>query len=85
MFDLEIEHTQMQTGTKVKRLMRTNDMKSLKTFILAVENEISKNTIFKSMCNLIYELQLEAKKKTKLKPVSGNVNFNMPVSQSIQW
>ena len=85
MFDLEIEHSQMQTGTKVKRLIRVNDIKSIQTFIVAVENEISKNNIFKSMCNLIYELQLEAKKKTKLKPVSGNINFNMPVSQSIQW
>jgi len=85
MFDLEIEHSQLQTGTKVKRLIKVNDIKSIKTFILSIENEIGKNNIFKSMCNLIYELQLESKKKTKLKPVSGNINFNMPVSQSIQW
>jgi len=85
MFDLEIEHSQIQTGTKVKRLMRTNDIKSIQTFIVSIQNEISKNNVFKSMCSLIYELQLESKKKTKLKPVSGNINFNMPVSQSIKW
>ena len=85
MFDLEIEHSQLQTGSKVKRLMRTNDMKSIRTFIVAVENEISKNSIFKSMCNLIYEIQLEEKKKTKFVPVTGQINFNMPSSSSIKW
>ena len=85
MFDLEIEHSQMQTGSKVKRLIKVNDIKSIQTFILSVENEISKNNVFISMCSLIYEIQLESKKKTRLKPVSGNVNFNMPVSSSVKW
>lgn len=85
MFDLEIEHSQIQTGSKVKTLIKVNDIKSIQTFILSVENEISKNNVFKSMCNLIYEIQLESKKKTRLKPVSGNVNFNMPVSSSVKW
>ena len=85
MYDMEIEYSELKTGAKVKRLIKTNDLKSPAIFIVAIENEILKNPIYKAICALIGELQKENKTKTKLKPVSGNINFNMPVSQSIKW
>jgi len=88
MYDLEIEYNELNypsmPSTKIKRLIRTNDLKSPATFIIAIQNEMLKNSIYKSLCVSIGELQKAEYEQKKLKPVTGNVNFNMPISKTIK-
>jgi hypothetical protein len=85
MFDLEIEYAETQTGSKVKRLVKTNEIKTPANFMYLIEGAIKKHSVYEALCRLLGEIQKDKSKKTKLKQVSGNTNFNMPVSQSVKW
>lgn len=69
----------------IQRMVKKNELKSLNVFLSLVCSEITGNKIFNSYTKLVGDLQDEQRKKTKLKTTTGNINFNMPVSQSIQW
>jgi hypothetical protein len=85
MFDLEIEYAETQTGSKVKRLVRTNEIKTPTNFMYLIDSAIRKHSVYEALCRLLGEIQKDKSTKTKLKQVSGNTNFNMPVSQSVKW
>ena len=82
-FDLEIVWP--ETGTKIKRVVRLNEIQKQNQFTNLITNELLKNNVFKTYCALLREIQNTKSSKTKLKPVRGNVNFNMPKSGSIKW
>jgi hypothetical protein len=50
-----------------------------------IESAIKKHSVYDAICRLLGEIQKDKSKKTKLKPVSGITNFNIPISNSIQW
>lgn len=84
-FDLEIEYAEMQTGTKVKRLVKSKEINTPSNFIYLINEAIKTHSVYEALCRLLGEIQRDKSKKTKLQPVSGITNFNMPISNSIQW
>jgi hypothetical protein len=84
-FDLEIEYAETQTGSKVKRVVRTNEIKTPTMFMSVIHNAVKGHSVYEALCRLLGEIQNDKYRKTKLQPVSGITNFNMPVSNSIKW
>jgi hypothetical protein len=84
-FNLEIEDTKNILSSKIRRIIRPNEIKSLQNFIHIACDSINKNQVIKTYCSLLGMMQDEIRSKRKAKTISGNTNFNMPVSQSIKW
>ena len=84
-FDLKIEDNKDLLQTSIRRIVKVKEIQSLQNFVYLVMDSMSKNDVIKTYCNLLSLMQSEKSYKTKAKQVTGMINFNMPVSQSVKW
>ena len=84
-FDLKIEDNKDLLQTSIRKIVRVKEIQSLQNFVYLVMESMSKNDVIKTYCNLLSLMQSEKSYKTKAKQVTGMINFNMPVSQSVKW
>jgi hypothetical protein len=84
-FDLKIEDNKDLLQTSIRRIVKVKEIKSLQNFVYLIMDSMQKNDVIKTYCSLLGLMQSDKSSKTKAKIVTGNTNFNMPVSQSIKW
>jgi hypothetical protein len=82
---LKIEDNKDLLQTSVRRIVKVKEIQSLQNFTHLVMDAMHKNDVIKTYCSLIGLMQTDKSSKRKAKPVTGNTNFNMPVSQSVKW
>jgi len=84
-FDLKIEDNKDLLQTSVRKIVKVKEIQSIQNFTHLVMDAMHKNDVIKTYCSLIGLMQTDKSSKRKAKPVTGNTNFNMPVSQSVKW